>query len=152
MVRDIQNGIERRFGCPVAIIEQGIVGTVGYGVIVFPRHAVVQPPNRHPVYLVASVIENPHEFGIPVCEQPLDIIGQSILIRIQECLKLLKLVEWVLKGFSYHLSLLGDRQHIHIQLGDHHLYTKGGKSVNGGCYVLVLGEVEPPVSLDANAV
>ena len=54
----------------------------------------------------------------------LDIVRQTVLIRIQIGLKLLELEHGVLQRLAYNLPLFGQRQHIDIKLRYHNLYTQ----------------------------
>lgn len=136
----------------VAVEEHGVVGAMGYGIVVLPGHTVVQTPEGHAVYFVALLVEDAHQFLIAISQLLVDLLGKALAIGVEELDELRSLEDGVAERLPDDLSLLRQGQHVDVYLCDHHLHSQGRELVDGILYVLDLGEVEPPVCLYAHTV
>ena len=148
----LQHGRQRRFGTPLAIEQQRVVSAVGDRVVVLPGQAIVHAPERDPIDGVGMPQEQREQFGIAIRELLFDLRGQLVRPGIEIALELRQLELWMLQGGADDLAFAGQRQHVEVELGDHHLEAERGVGRDRGFDLFDRRVVEAPVALHADAV
>ena len=98
------------------------------------------------------LVEYPEQFLISCVKLPCHILRKPLLVWIEVFLPLLELELRLGHALAYDLALPGERKHIHVEFGYHHLHTAGSQGVDGVLDVLGLREVQTPVGLDSDTV
>src|SRR5690606_22461921 len=123
--RDVDHCLERMLRLARTIEQQRIVRSIRNRIAVLPVHSVVYAPERHSIDRLALAIENAEELGIALRELPIDVGRQSVLVRIEEALELRQLKLRMHHALPDDLPFLRERQHVDIELRDHHLQAEG---------------------------
>ena len=98
------------------------------------------------------VVEDLEELLIPVGELFLHLGRETVPVGIKVLLELLELELRIRHDLADDLAFPCKREHVDVDLGDHHLDAKRSNLLDSIHHILVLRIVESPVSLDADAV
>src|SRR5690606_2616235 len=147
-----EHSFQRLLGLALAIEQQGVVGPVGDRVAVLPGHAVLHAPHRYTVQPVAPAVEDAEQLGIAVGQLLLHRGREAVAVGIEEGLEFGQLELRMGHALADDLAFLGQRQHVDVEFGDHHLHPERGVGIDRGLDMRGGRVVEAPVALDADAV